>query len=64
MFFNWFKGIFDIFEITHSSKLAYTVEPAMSSHSLEHPTSYGGHLAIPKNDILYTNNPPMSSHMC
>ena len=43
-----------------------TVEPAMSSHSYEQPTSYGGgggggHLANPQNDISYTNEPPMSS---
>ena len=24
----------------------------------------GGHLAIPQNGILYTNVPPMSSHLC
>ena len=34
-----------------------TVEPAMSSHSYEQPSSY------PHNDILYTNEPPMSSHL-
>ena len=33
----------------------------MSSHSYEPPM--GGHLAIPQNGILYTNVPPMSSHL-
>ena len=40
-----------------------TVEPAMSSHSYEQPTSYGRPLGHSQNDILYTNEPPMSSHL-
>ena len=36
----------------------------MTSHAYEQPTSYvGGHLAIPQNGILYTNEPLMCSNL-
>ena len=41
-----------------------TVEPVISSATLmSSQPPMGGHLAIPQNDILYANEPPMSSHL-
>ena len=38
--------------------LGSTVEPVMNGQP-----PMGGHSAIPQNDILYTNEPPTSSHL-
>ena len=57
------QGLPPTYLCSFSFMLTCRVEPAMSSHSYEQPTSYGGHLAIPQNGISYTNKPPMSSHL-
>ena len=44
------------------NKYTCTVEPAMSSHSSEQPHMVG-HFANRQIDVLYTNEPSMSSHL-
>ena len=45
-------------QVAANSWLYCIVEPVMSSQP-----PIGGHLAISRNDISYTNEPPMSSHL-
>ena len=48
----------------YSSVLSRTLKYQYSSHSYEQPTYYGrSHLVVPQNDILYANEPLMSSHL-